>query len=95
LISCLDVVEESKTEDRQTELFVSVRKGGAVTSLAGVLLEVEKLDSTNNNQYRSEKYGLQDAVKRHQVKRLPEVLFVNLKRYEVDGNQTKKLSHRF
>ena len=44
---------------------------------------------TGSNQYRAEKHGLQDAVKGTRFLRFPDVLQLQLKRFEYDPYKDK------
>jgi ubiquitin carboxyl-terminal hydrolase 7 len=84
-IECLNVDYVSKRDEHFYDLSLNVKGMPTLLKSFENYIEVEML--TGSNQYRAEKFGLQDARKGSRFIKFPPVLQMQLKRFEYDPYQ--------
>lgn len=84
-VECVNVEYVSKREEHFYDLSMNVKGCPTLYKSFENYIEVEELKGSN--QYRAEKFGLQDARKGTRFIKFPPVLQIQLKRFEYDPYQ--------
>lgn len=84
VIKCINVEYESTRDDKFNTIQLRVRGNNTIEDSVRQYIIEEKLDG--QNQYQTDDFGKQDALKFIRFKKLPPVLQISLQRYEYDLN---------